>query len=69
MSLGLDVAQWKDCVNNNKYKAEIEADYSYGAQLGITGTPTFFVNGLPMVGAQPFAAFKQVIDQELAALK
>jgi protein-disulfide isomerase len=68
-SLGLDVAQWKDCVSTNKYKAEIEADYNYGAQLGITGTPTFFVNGLPMVGAQPFSAFKQVIDQELAALK
>lgn len=69
VSIGLDVAQWKDCINNNKYKAEIEADYNYGAQLGITGTPTFFINGLAMVGAQPFSAFKQVIDQELAALK
>ena len=67
--LGLDVTQWKNCINNSKYDAEIEADYNYGAQLGITGTPTFFINGLPMVGAQPFSAFKKVIDQELAALK
>jgi protein-disulfide isomerase len=68
-ALGLNIAQWKDCINSNKYKADIEADYNYGAQLGITGTPTFFINGLPMVGAQPFSAFKQVIDQELASLK
>ena len=68
-SLGMDVTQWQDCVNANKYNDEIVADYTYGAQLGITGTPTFFVNGLPMIGAQPFSAFKQVIDQELAALK
>ena len=68
-ALGLDVAKWNDCINSNKYKADIEADYNYGAQLGINGTPTFFINGLPMVGAQPFSAFKQVIDQELVASK
>ncbi len=68
-SIGLNLTQWKDCINSDKYKADIEADYSYGAQLGITGTPTFFINGLPMVGAQPFSAFKQVIDKELASLK
>ena len=67
--LGLDVAKWSDCINSNKYKADIEADYNYGAQLGINGTPTFFINGLPMVGAQPFSAFKQIIDQELVASK
>jgi protein-disulfide isomerase len=67
--LGLDLAKWKDCVKANKYDADIEADYSYGEQLGINGTPTFFINGVPMVGAQPFSAFKQVIDQELASAK
>lgn len=68
-SLGMDMAQWKQCLSANTYKAAIEADYQYGAQLGITGTPTFFINGLPLVGAQPFSVFKKAIDQELAAVK
>ena len=67
--LGLNLTSWKSCLNSNKYKTEIETDYNFGAQLGITGTPTFFINGLAMVGAQPFSAFKTVIDQELAAKK
>jgi protein-disulfide isomerase len=34
--------------------------------LGITGTPTFFVNGRMLVGAQPLSAFTRVIEEELA---
>jgi len=34
--------------------------------LGISSTPTFFVNGIPIVGAQPYSVFKQIIDLELA---
>jgi len=64
--LNLDVAQWKACISAKKYDNDIVADYSYGQQLGITGTPTFFINGLALVGAQPFSVFKQAIDQELA---
>jgi len=67
--LSLDMTQWKSCVSTNKYKTDIESDYNYGAQLGISGTPTFFINGVPLVGAQPFTAFKKVIDQELVAKK
>jgi protein-disulfide isomerase len=67
--LSLDVTQWKSCIAAKKYDPDILSDYSYGQQLGITGTPTFFINGLPLVGAQPFAAFKQVIDKELVAKK
>jgi protein-disulfide isomerase len=64
--LGLDLLKWKNCINSTQYDADITADYQYGAQLGINGTPTFFINGIRMVGAQPFSAFKQIIDQELA---
>jgi protein-disulfide isomerase len=32
----------------------------------VSGTPTFFVNGLPLVGAQPMAQFSQLIEAELA---
>jgi protein-disulfide isomerase len=40
-----------------------------GQNLGVNGTPTFFVNGTPLVGAQPYAAFQQLIDSELAKVK
>lgn len=67
--LGLDLTKWKDCQTSKKYNKDIEADYTFGGQLGITGTPTFFINNIRLVGAQPFSAFKQIIDQELAAKK
>ncbi len=68
-ALKLDVTKFTDCLNSHRYQADIQADAQYGKSLGITGTPTFFVNGIPMVGAQPFSVFKTIIDQELASLK
>jgi protein-disulfide isomerase len=64
--LGLDVEAFEQCLSAGKYTAEVQADYDYAAQLGIRSTPTFFINGLPLVGAQPFEVFSQVIDKELA---
>lgn len=66
-ALKLDLVKFKDCLNTHRFQADIQSDAQYGASLGITGTPTFFVNGIPMVGAQPFSAFKSIIDQELAS--
>lgn len=63
--LGLNVDALESCVASGKYAQEVEADARYAAGLGVTGTPTFFVNGLPIVGAQPLASFRQVIDAEL----
>lgn len=63
--LALNVDALESCVASGKYAQEVEADARYAAGLGVTGTPTFFVNGLPIVGAQPLASFKQVIDAEL----
>jgi protein-disulfide isomerase len=68
-ALKLDLAKFQDCLSAHRYQADITSDAQYGASLGITGTPTFFVNGIPMVGAQPFSAFKSIIDQELASTK
>jgi protein-disulfide isomerase len=64
--LGLDMGAFTECVESGRYIDEVEADYEYAVNLGIRSTPTFFVNGIPVVGAQPFEAFKQLIDQELA---
>ena len=38
------------------------------AEAGVNATPAFFVNGRPLIGAQPFEAFKRLIDEELAAV-
>ena len=61
----LDQAAFSGCLEESRYAAEVEADAVYAAGLGITGTPTFFINGIPLVGAQPLQVFAQVIDSEL----
>ena len=64
--IGLNVGTFNSCVSSGKHNAEIDADFAAGRAAGVTGTPAFFINGKLLVGAQPFEAFKQVIDAELA---
>jgi protein-disulfide isomerase len=64
--LSLNVEQFKTCITNEKYKDAITADSDFAINLGVRSTPTFFINGLAVVGAQPLEVFKQVIDKELA---
>ncbi|WP_141593804.1 MULTISPECIES: thioredoxin domain-containing protein [unclassified Myxococcus] len=63
--LGLNVAKFKAALDSGKFKAKVEADMAAGNALGANGTPTFFINGREFVGAQPFEAFKRVIDEEI----
>lgn len=63
--LKLDMKKFASCVDERRYQKEVEADYQFASNLGISSTPTFFVNGLALVGAQPFEVFDQVIDLEL----
>jgi protein-disulfide isomerase len=67
--LGLDTAAFSECLDSHRYQAEVEADASDAANAGITSTPSFVINGRVLVGALPFADFKSVIDEELAANK
>ena len=64
--LKLELAKFLECTSSRKYKDEVQADYDYAVQLGVRSTPTFFVNGIPVVGAQPFEVFSQVVEKELA---
>jgi len=64
--LGLDTTDFETCMTGHKYKAEIEADMQFAIDLGVQSTPTFFINGLAIVGAQPLSAFQSIIDDELA---
>jgi protein-disulfide isomerase len=64
--LGLNMMTFEACLSDHKYQQAVQADSDFALNLGIRSTPTFFINGLAIVGAQPLDVFKQVIDKELA---
>jgi protein-disulfide isomerase len=64
--LDLDMDAFKECLDSGRYLDEVMADLDWASNLGVRSTPTFFLNGIPIVGAQPYEVFKQVVDQELA---
>ncbi len=66
--LGVDTEAMATCLADDVHADEIQKDFVDGMTLGVRGTPSFFINGRPLVGAQPLAAFQQMIDAELAAL-
>jgi protein-disulfide isomerase len=63
---GLDMASFTACVASGKHQAAVQKDVEEGKRLEVTGTPTFFINGRVLTGAQPLEAFVRVIDDELA---
>ncbi len=64
--LGLDMDTFSSCLDSHEYQEFVQADMDFAANLGVRSTPTFFVNGLAVVGAQPMQVFQQIIDSELA---
>ncbi len=64
--LGLDVTVFEECMSTHKHEQAILDDMEFSQNLGVQSTPTFFINGLALVGAQPLASFQQLIDMELA---
>lgn len=67
--LGLDLAKFKQALDSQKYKAQVDAETAQGTAAGITGTPSFIIDGKLLVGAQPIDAFKAEIDKALASKK
>jgi protein-disulfide isomerase len=64
--IGLNMARFKSALDGSKFKDRIQKDSAEGMKVGANGTPTFFINGQKVEGAQPFDSFKAVIDRELA---
>ncbi len=62
---GVDAAKLKEALAAGRHKERIERDQKLVQSVGATGTPSFFVNGRKLVGAQPFPAFQALIDEEL----
>jgi len=67
--LRLDTARFNACVDSHKYKDLVDADVKAGQDAGVSGTPAFFINGRELTGAQPFEAFRRIIDEELILAK
>ena len=62
VELGLDSAAFDQCLDSGKYTELVQSQKATAAQMGVTSTPAFLINGQAIVGAQPFENFKQVID-------
>ena len=63
--VGLDTKAFTNCMDTEKFKAAVEESSYIASQLGVRSTPSFLVNGQPIVGAQSFENFKALIDQFL----
>ena len=64
--VGIKEAEFKACLESGKFKSRVDADVAQGATLGIKSTPTFFINGKLISGAQPLEVFTDIIDEDLA---
>jgi len=64
--IGLDVPAFEKCVASGKFRDVVQKDVDEGNRLGVTGTPTFYINGRLLSGAQPFESFATIIDEEIS---
>ena len=60
--LGLDATLFEECLSSGRHEEAVKADLNEGIQLGVTGTPAFFINGNPISGAQPFSLFEEAVS-------
>lgn len=64
--IGLEAEAFAACMASDSVRSSISAELQEGIAAGVSGTPAFFINGVFLNGAQPFAVFQQVIEAELA---
>jgi protein-disulfide isomerase len=64
-ALGVDSKKFNTCLDNGTYTDKVKAESTEGSKYGVSGTPSFFINGILVVGSLPQADFEAVIDAEL----
>lgn len=64
--IGLDGSAFASCLDSGRTAARVAADVAQGTRHGVTGTPTFFINGRFLSGAQSIEKFSEIIDEELS---
>jgi protein-disulfide isomerase len=67
VEVGLPRAAFAACLDERRFASAVEADVAQAQALGVRSTPTFFINGRPLVGAHPVEAFRRAIDDALKA--
>ncbi|MBL8134902.1 MAG: thioredoxin domain-containing protein [Anaerolineae bacterium] len=68
-TLEMDIPTFTACYDDQQHRSEIINDYVTGQNLGVSGTPTFFINGRILIGAQPLDTFVLAIEAELIELQ
>lgn len=63
--VGLDMEEFQACYRNNSYPDEIAESLEQGRKLGVSATPTFFINGRMVVGSRPYDELKGIVEEEL----
>ncbi|MDK2794978.1 MAG: hypothetical protein PWQ58_177 [Archaeoglobaceae archaeon] len=63
--LGLNSTQFNECLSSGKYREEVEKDVQDALSYGVTGTPTFFVNGEMVIGYRSYEDFAKIIEGKL----
>lgn len=61
-SIGLDMAAFNSCFSANKYQDEIQADFELGQEMGVSGTPTVFVNGRRVGQGNTVPSYQDIAD-------
>jgi len=64
--LGLDVPAFEAALDSGRLAARVDADRELASRIGVNGTPCFFINGRPLVGAHPIEDFEKIIEEELS---
>jgi protein-disulfide isomerase len=64
--IGLDIDQYQEDIASTSVRKAVDADLAMASKLGVSGTPSFFINGRFLSGAQPYGSFARLIDEELA---
>ena len=64
---GLDVKQFRSSLESGSNEPAVRADFQEGQQRGVSGTPTFVINGKTLVGLQPLSVFERIIEKEKRA--
>ena len=69
VEVGVSREAFEGCIDQRRFASAVEADVAQARALGVRSTPTFFINGRPLVGAQPVETFRTVIDEALRAAR
>jgi predicted DsbA family dithiol-disulfide isomerase len=63
--MGLDTAAFNECLDSGKYTSIVQQETATAQQIGVQSTPSFVVNGQPIIGAQPYEQFQQIFESIL----